>query len=181
MLEELQEKIIESFKAVPYPGDENIVENKPYLDIESDQIKGFFRGKSWREITIERLVNDYIGDHSACLGFMTPTAFRYYLPSYMLICICNYTEADMSYESLFYKLTRGAYSEDGDSWFDIRFECFSDDIKTVIAEFVWSMHLLHGQDSVSKSDPISIEQQAFMSYWDQYYQVDYSLKAEDIK
>lgn len=170
MLENLQNKIIEEFQDIPYPGDDNIVPHKPYLDIESDRVKEFFKGKNWKNINIHHLINDYTGDHSACLIMMTPEAFRYYLPAYMLICIQDYEEADVSYETLFYKLTKGMY---GENFFEDRLECLADNAKKVISEFIWTMHSLHGHDAI----PYELE--AFNSYWNQYYQPETEIEGHD--
>ena len=36
------------------------------------QTSAFHRGKRWDEITLRRLVDEYAGDPTACLAFMTP-------------------------------------------------------------------------------------------------------------
>ena len=64
----------------------------------------FFAGKSWKEISAKLLRNEYIGDGSACLAFMSPKAFRYYLPAYMTIAITEYDDADMVADTAVYAL-----------------------------------------------------------------------------
>lgn len=57
--------------------------------IEDMQVDGYFRDKKWTEITLDWL-NNYDGDSSACLWFMKPEAFRYYLPAYLKIALIHY-------------------------------------------------------------------------------------------
>lgn len=171
MLNKIEERIIQVFSTSRYPGDDNIVPILDHLDLEREEIKELFKGKMWGEIDFEYLSNNYDGDKSACLNFMTEDGFRYYLPSYMLICIHNYDESDMLYDSLFEHLTK---QTSYNNLFAERIEPLDDKAKKVIAEFIWMMHVLHGQHNVSPAFPISIEQKAFMSYWGDYYKPDYT-------
>jgi len=66
--------------------------------LECLSVAQFFRGKTWKEITWPVLTT-YMGDPSACLCFMSPEAFRYFLCSYMLIAMNSYAEADVSGDS----------------------------------------------------------------------------------
>ena len=96
--------IEEAWKQAPYPGDDNIAYPGPGLNLECIQVAEFFLGKSWRDITLPSL-KTYSGDGSACLSFMSPEAFRYYLATYMLIALDNYAEADVIADSAAYALT----------------------------------------------------------------------------
>ena len=55
----------------------------------------FFAGRRWEDVSLDVLRDEYDGDASACLCFMSPQAFWYYLPAYMLIAIDAYDEADV--------------------------------------------------------------------------------------
>jgi hypothetical protein len=56
-------------------------------------VTDFHRGKDWREITLRHLFDDYPGDQTACLAFMEPEGWRYYLPAYLLIAL-DWNESD---------------------------------------------------------------------------------------
>jgi hypothetical protein len=77
-----------AFAERPYPGDDRIAKSDSrYESYEGHAVTAFHRGKTWKEITLRHLVDDYAGDASACLAFMTPEGWRYYLPAYLLIAL----------------------------------------------------------------------------------------------
>jgi hypothetical protein len=77
-----------AFSERPYPGDERIADSDPrYESYEGHPISAFHRGKRWQEITLHHLLDDYAGDPTACLAFMTPEGWRYYLPAYLLMAL----------------------------------------------------------------------------------------------
>lgn len=80
-------------------------------NIEALQVKDFFAGKYWQEITLRSLQHDYIGDGGACLWFMTPAAVAYYFPAYLLIACLDYFEADAISGEFVSKLVRSARGE----------------------------------------------------------------------
>ena len=79
--------------------------------IEAQQIRDFFVAKTWQQITLSSLQNQYIGDGSACLWFMTPEAVAYYLPSYLLLSCLEYYEADAISSEFVFKLAQVACGE----------------------------------------------------------------------
>jgi hypothetical protein len=77
-----------------YPGDDRIADSGPrYPSYEGRIVTDFHRGKDWREITLRHLFDDYPGDATACLAFMQPEGWRYYLPAYLLIAL-DWEESD---------------------------------------------------------------------------------------
>jgi hypothetical protein len=81
-------RVEEAFAARPYPGDERIADKDPrYSSYEGHAVTAFHRGKRWHEVTLRHLLDDYPGDASACLAFMTPEGWRYYLPAYLLMAL----------------------------------------------------------------------------------------------
>jgi hypothetical protein len=72
----LVDEIQAAFAATPYPGD-GLVHGGEY----GDEIGRDFRGRAWRDLT-----PDVLRHHSwACsLLFMTPEAFGYYLPAFLI-------------------------------------------------------------------------------------------------
>lgn len=104
-VEELRRLVEAAFAKRPYPGDDRIADSDPrYEDYEGHAVTRFHRGKHWREITLPHLRGDYGGDASACLAFMTPDGWRYYLPAYLLIAL-DRKEADAIGDALIGNLT----------------------------------------------------------------------------
>jgi hypothetical protein len=81
--EQIQEvvRLVESsFENRPYPGDDNIGVH----DIEEG-----FMGKRWKDITHQLLWN-----HRDEIGSLTPDAFRYYLPAFLLAVLQSSEKLD---------------------------------------------------------------------------------------
>jgi hypothetical protein len=77
-----------AFAERPYPGDERIADSDSrYESYEGHAVTAFHRGKTWSKMTLRHLVDDYAGDATACLAFMTPEGWRYYLPAYLVIAL----------------------------------------------------------------------------------------------
>jgi hypothetical protein len=91
-----KDSVVSAFSSVAYPGDDNIVDPVPYYEPEREQIKRFLAGKDWKQITWLMLNDEYIGDSSAVLAFLSPYATIYYLPAFSLIALNNYREADLT-------------------------------------------------------------------------------------
>lgn len=91
---ELHEAVARAFADREYPGDERIADSDPrYPTYEGHAIAAFHRGKRWQEITLRHLFDDYPGDPTACLAFMQPEGWRYYLPAYVVIAL-DWQESD---------------------------------------------------------------------------------------
>lgn len=80
----------------------------PGINLEADQVARYFAGKAWDQVTLADLHQDYVGDASACLGFMTVRAFGYFLPAYLRECVLWLYEADMTFDSTLERLTPSA-------------------------------------------------------------------------
>jgi hypothetical protein len=101
----LRRRITDAFADRPYPGDDRIADSDPrYDDYEGHAVARFHRGKQWREITLTHLREEYAGDATACLAFMTPDGWRYYLPAYLLIAL-EWDEADAVGDAVIGNLT----------------------------------------------------------------------------
>jgi hypothetical protein len=84
----LRAAIAAAFSARPYPGDDRIATRHPrYEDYEGHAVARFHAGKRWPEITLDHLRTGYAGDPTACLAFMTPEGWRYYLPAYLTLAL----------------------------------------------------------------------------------------------
>lgn len=77
-----------AFAKRPYPGDDSIADaDRRYPDYEGHRVSAFFRGKTWREVSLRSLLDGYPGDPTACLRFMLDEGFRYYLPAFLLMAL----------------------------------------------------------------------------------------------
>jgi hypothetical protein len=72
--------------------------------IEACGVEKFFRGRSWDEITFDLLKTNYPHDPAACLTFMLPTAYAFFLPAYMQIALKNYEISDAIPDSVIFDL-----------------------------------------------------------------------------
>lgn len=68
-----------------YPGDDHLAGRDSCCG-EYGYVAEFFRGRHWRDVTLESLKN-YAGPPDAYLSFMSGAALRYYLPAFMLIAL----------------------------------------------------------------------------------------------
>lgn len=71
--------ICEAYASTPPPSEGDFVPTSLGEDPECDQIAADFQGKTWREVS-----QDTIQCHADSLPLFTPSAFRYFLPAYML-------------------------------------------------------------------------------------------------
>ena len=156
---QLKEKILEAFADVSYPGDDQLVTHSDCF--ERDAIRTFFKGKHWRDINLEWLNREYSQDPSACLGFMTPQAFRYYLPAYLLISIDNFTESDVIPEATVWKLTAPEHAGSDMDRFMERMEGLTKKQVQAIRTFLEFWKAEHVQDHESRNDSVI----ALQRYW----------------
>jgi hypothetical protein len=83
---DLRGRIETAFATVSPPAPDNLV--VPTYDDEGVVL--FFRGKSWRELSVEDLRR-----HEVALSFFSAEAFRYYLPAFMLADLDDPVRADI--------------------------------------------------------------------------------------
>ncbi|HLP88146.1 MAG TPA: DUF6714 family protein [Nostocaceae cyanobacterium] len=94
------EKIASSFEQMPYPGDLNIVYDNSGYHLECVDIQKIFANKHWNELTLETLLAQ-----NSALAFMTPQAYRFYLPAYLSIVIREFEEAEVLIDNTVFDLT----------------------------------------------------------------------------
>ena len=75
-------KLMSSFQLLTYPGDLNLVYDNTGYHLECVDIQQAFVGKHWSELSQETLIKE-----NSALSFLTPVAFRFYLPAYLSIVI----------------------------------------------------------------------------------------------
>ncbi|WP_252092407.1 DUF6714 family protein [Pseudomonas sp. MWU13-3659] len=78
-------------KAEPPEADQVVKSRYP----EPLQIRDYFAGKRWWELSLKDFRENYVGDESACLSFMAPAGIKYYLPAYLLMATESYYEGDI--------------------------------------------------------------------------------------
>jgi hypothetical protein len=96
----IKTKIFEAFGINPYPGDEYLAVDQSGYDLECREIVSDFKGKNWKDVSVEMLHK-----HKEALPLFTPTAFRYYLPAYMIGCADSYYGVDVALDSVLFNLT----------------------------------------------------------------------------
>ncbi|HEM7809815.1 DUF6714 family protein [Burkholderia multivorans] len=122
-------------------GNDFFQNEKPITDrsgIESCAVDDFFRGRRRFDITVKELREDYECDESACLTFMEPEAFSFFLPLFMKIAICYYDESENIPDSVVYKLHRMATGGAND-WLDEIMKVYSKNQRHIIIEFLDEM------------------------------------------
>jgi hypothetical protein len=118
------------------PKEDEIVYDNSGRHAECNQVKEFFRGRSYKDVTLAAF-QDYCGDPSACLCFMRAEAYRYYLPAYMLISIFEYNDADVIVDSLINSLTAPEPHEaEAHERFHARMDQFTSSQRMVVRTFL---------------------------------------------
>lgn len=92
----VRDQIESAFAQSQYPGDHKLVHHEQ--DWEGAPIKALFRGKHWREVSLDLLLS-----HTECIWHLTPEAFRFYVPAFLLASLDD--DPDTVYESTLYSLT----------------------------------------------------------------------------
>lgn len=154
----LRADIRETFSSIAYPGNDNIV---PYPDgYEYNDVYKAFKSVNWQEVNWEWLKMHYSAPTGDALLFMTPEAYRYYLPAYLLITIDSYEECDVLSDYIIYGLTAQRYEKYTPEDFQERIAPLTDEAKSVIAKF-----LLYIYETYSNKDALT----AYNGYWKAYY------------
>lgn len=86
---ETVDAIGEAFRDASYPGDDHLVEkSKMGFNFEQNDIEQALRQKKWRDLDLATL-------KQSSKYFLTPEAFVYYLPAYLIVSIIHFKEADV--------------------------------------------------------------------------------------
>ena len=154
----LRSEILETFSSTAYPGDDKIVPHQDGLDHEG--VYEAFNGVDWQKVNWEWLKTHYSTPTGDPLLFMTPEAYRYYLPAYLLISIDSYDECDVLSDYIIYGLTAQKYEEYTPEDFRERITPLNDEAKSVVAKF-----LLYMYETYDNEDALI----AYNGYWKKYY------------
>jgi len=132
-------------------------------NIESGYVLNFFNGKRWNDVTLKQLTQHYEGDPSACLLFMSPEAFRYYLPLFLRICLIDYESADVIYDTTLWRLVPSKNNLSRKE-FDELYSGYDLEKKSLIARILQHLAQAHIDDYGEKNDAqISLDE-----YWNEY-------------
>jgi hypothetical protein len=78
----LRREIEAAFADAPRPADDHLVRHPDATSGDDAEIAAAFRGKRWDELPIELLAH-----HHEAVFFLTPEAYRYFLPAYLIACV----------------------------------------------------------------------------------------------
>jgi uncharacterized protein DUF6714 len=126
---EIARAIESAFATVPYPGDDRIVGASAHW--ESPDVLEAFRGKHWREISL-----DVLFTYRVSLGQLTPEAFHFYVPAALIAALLHSDATDTLRENLFSWLTPPDVEGYRQGWFASRRALFDAPQKAAIRRFV---------------------------------------------
>lgn len=102
---DMAREVEEAFADVPYPGDDKLF---PTPDIyPAVYMVETFRGKHWRDVTPAMVRN-----HEFELNALSPEAFRFYLPCFMIPVLLDDDALDHLWMTLFSNLAPGRHDPD---------------------------------------------------------------------
>lgn len=93
---ELEVRIRKAFSEVVMPAPENIAHQTFHPDLEVEAIRDLLINRNWTEINYEFLERHYHGDRSVILVFLTPEAFLFFFPAFLLISLKEHDTADLT-------------------------------------------------------------------------------------
>jgi hypothetical protein len=164
---QLVAQIEQAFAAVPYPGDDGIcqgVTDEGQCPLsEEERIAAVFRGRHWKEVPLDDLAR-----YSATLCFLTPAAYRFYLPAYLLAVIRLSLEplervprvGDVE-DELLYSLTPATDSSDLWDYRHQRIDALTPDQKAAVQAF---LHWVYWQRLRQGVELFSSEK-SVLAYW----------------
>jgi hypothetical protein len=85
---QLISEIAEAFQGRARPADDRLAFSQPGCPgYEGDQVARFFRGRDWRDLTAQPLIDDPELDRYTFMAFMTPEGFVYFLPAFLRLAL----------------------------------------------------------------------------------------------
>lgn len=87
------DEIRAAFAARPYPGDDRLALGPGYPGDEENEgdesadVRRFFRGKDWREVTLDSILDGRGLQPNSFLFFLSTEGFVYYLPAFLLAAL----------------------------------------------------------------------------------------------
>lgn len=98
--EKIVTEIKSSFKQNEYPGDDNIVYDNSKEHDDCFEVRRYFQGKKWDEIS-----NDFLFKIKHGTTFFSSKGLHYYLPSFMLFILNDFNGADVLVDNIISELT----------------------------------------------------------------------------
>lgn len=92
--------IASAFQAAPHPGDDALVSGDVSYDPEYRDVAQAFAGRHWRD-----LAPAFIREQRDALPLLSPAAFRFFLPAYLLACAQDEQDLDTAPLSVALNLT----------------------------------------------------------------------------
>lgn len=85
----LERQLEEAFGDLPVPAEDELVYDNSGDHFECNQISARFRGRHWRDLTIEDVTEE-----PDALAFLTTEAFRFFLPAFIRVSLLEPERAD---------------------------------------------------------------------------------------
>lgn len=178
-VEQLRREIHDAFAWRPYPGDDNLGLRRPDCPwYEGEEVNGFLRGKDWRELTPESILN-YPGGPGDLMAFMSCEGFVYYLPAFLKLSLDFDRAVDVASSMLFMLTPPGAgtiYAESRTERFLERVSSLTPGEKRVIVQVI--EFLLSEYDRLRFPPGTNDAQDALESYWGLF--TDEELESKDL-
>jgi hypothetical protein len=138
--EELRQQIETAFAEVEYPGDDRLVYDTSGDHLECNEVAAAFRGKHWKEIPL-----DTLRYHSSGIFFLTPEAYRFYLPAYLIAGSLHYDQADLIPDSVVSSITPPSDERNFDVY-QRRMEGLTPPQRKALRSFLQFLKLHHAED-----------------------------------
>jgi hypothetical protein len=149
-----------TFGDIPYPGDDDIVPRDMKNDRSSQEVRRAFRGKPWQSLTKEEVYR-----HCDDLVFMTPEAYHFFLPGFMVHCLLTPLEVNTACSSIVYELAPPEQIEDQE-WWRQRVSLFNRMQGEAIVEFLIYEEERLREDWAKMRTPIeTTDATAALSWW----------------
>jgi hypothetical protein len=87
----LLEKLDSHFGSLPVPEEDCIVSDNSGYHLECSQVRALLCNRHWQRLSAKDLVGE-----AESLFFLTPTAFRFYLPAFIKLCLLEPELADIT-------------------------------------------------------------------------------------
>ena len=124
-------QIEEAFGDLPYPGDDHLIAPSSLQTAEGQRLYNDWKGRDWRSLSLQELRH-----HAESIFFLTPEAFRYYLPAYLSASVRDSEGVDIIPETLAFALTPPAGDDPVASKKQARIAAFDDRQRRAIAAFL---------------------------------------------
>jgi Family of unknown function (DUF6714) len=120
-------RIRSAFAGARYPGDDRLVPQTARRDREREQITRDFAGRHWSELGVE-----FVRRQPEALLLMSPDAFRFYLPAYVLAAVEHSRRSDLAPAAVVQSLTPPSRDAASARWFEERVRGLSNEQRAAL-------------------------------------------------